>query len=170
MSENDSPRGEDRSPRSAVKGGWILAIIIGLALMGFGGYMYIEHQSQAQGDFEPTEATILTSVVEEQGSAAQDDIHYVPKITYEYTVDGATYQSSNIFPGEGFDQTTATAQSIVNDHPGGAVVTAYYNPDSPSESFLIKSDPPWIRILGLIAVGGLFTVGGIGDLYRRRKN
>lgn len=169
MSESDSPSEQDYSQGSgAVRGGWLFLIIIGLALMGFGGYMYLEHQSQVQ-DFEQTEATIISSDVEEDRGIDTDDVQYYPEISYEYTVDGERYQNSNVFPGEGIGK-SANAQSVVNNHPAGAEVTAYYNPDDPSESFLIKSGPPWIRILASIAVGILFILGGIADLIRRRRS
>ena len=106
----------------------------------------------------PTVATVLSSEVDTSGDTTNIDI------TYEYTVDGETYRSSNIYPGV-FDL-NSNAESIVADNPEGATVTAYYDPENPSNAFLVKTKNTLLLLL-LTVFGVLLTVVGVGQLRAR---
>ena len=149
--------------------GAIVIIVAGAAAAGFGGYMWME-QGERIDSYESTEATVLSSEVDverrnDPDSSGQERTYYA-EITYEYTVDGETYQSSNIYPGMGRSSSGQNqAQNLVEDHPEGETVTAYYDPDNPSNSFLIKNQQ--LLFLGMAGFGGLFVLAGIGALGKR---
>lgn len=140
-------------------------LLLGLVLMAAGGYASVEQDRQA-ATFQPTEATVVSSVVvdpEYTAPEAAPDLDQ-PDITYEYTVDGETYQSSSVFPGiDAMGVGTPPAEDVVASHPEGATVTAYYDPDDPSRAFLVKTTYP-VGWSIPIAFGLLLTVIGAGYL------
>ena len=84
--------------------------------------------------YPTTDGTIL-------GSYIATDIHtdgstlYRAVITFDYTVDGISYQSSAIRVGQDNDVYTNDYDgtiTAVNNYPVGKIVTVYFNPDEPS--------------------------------------
>jgi hypothetical protein len=137
----------------------LLALLLGVGAVVGGGYLWVS-QSEEIDTYKPVDATVVSS---ELGSSDNGASHAA--ITYEYTVDGQTHESSNIFPGPG-DSTGTDPQGLVNDHPEGASVTAYYDPANPSTAFLIQKRNVLFPVM-LVGVGGLtvFVVGK--DLVER---
>lgn len=115
-----------------------------------GGYLWVA-QSGPIDNYEPVEATVISSDIDSTTEGGTQ-----PDITYEYTVDGRTYTSSNVFPGPG-DHSGGSAHRIVDEHPEGKQVTAYYNPEDPSEAFLIEDRSVLIPAM-MIGIGGLVAV------------
>jgi len=149
--------------------GAIVIIVAGAAAAGFGGYMWME-QGERIDSYETTEATVLSSEVEVEMRSDPDssgqERTYTPEITYEYTVDGETYESSNIMPGPGQSSMgESRADSLVADHPEGETATAYYDPENPSNAFLVKNQQ--LLFLGIAGFGGLFVLAGVGALGKR---
>jgi hypothetical protein len=132
-------------------------LLSGVAIAAFSGFVWFD-QRQEVSTFESTDATVLSSEVDTSGDTTNIDI------TYEYTVDGETYRSSNIYPGV-FDL-NSNAESIVADNPEGATVTAYYDPENPSNAFLVKTKNTLLLLL-LTVFGVLLTVVGVGQLRAR---
>ena len=149
--------------------GVVVIIVAGAAAAGFGGYMWME-QGERIDSYESTEATVLSSEVDvevrnDPDSSGRERTYY-PEVTYEYTVDGQTYESSNVMPGPGRSSTGENrAESLVEDHPEGETVTAYYDPENPSNAFLVKNQQ--LLFLGIAAFGGIFVLAGIGSLGKR---
>lgn len=131
----------------------LLALLLGVGAVVGGGYLWVS-QGEEIDTYEPVDATVVHS---ELGSS--DDGASYAAITYEYTADGRTYESSNIFPGPG-DSTGTDPQGLVDDHPEGASVTAYYDPANPSTAFLTQERNVIIPVM-LVGMGGLtiFVVG-----------
>lgn len=131
-----------------------------LAFAGGGAFFYLQQErevSQAQ----PTNATVISSRTE-HGS---DD--YLVDITYNYTVDGHTYESDDVYPGTGQkEKDVFKAEEIVSNYPEGKTVTAYYNPDNPSNSFLIKQKD-LLMPLALVGIGGLVGLASGAALVRQ---
>jgi len=147
--------------------GIVIVIVVGAAAAGFGGYMWME-QGERINSYESTEATVLSSEVEVEVDRTGDGTErtYYPEITYEYTVDGQTYENSNVMPGPGQSSTGQNrANNLVEDHPEGETVTAYYDPENPSNSFLVKNQQ--LMFLGVAAFGGLFALLGVASLGKR---
>jgi len=146
----------------------VLIIALGLAFVGFGGYLFVD-QNRTVANNEPVEATVVSSEVVRTYSGSSDEpARYRPSITYEYAVGGETYRSSNVFPGEGAVQKSDRdwAQDVVEDHPEGEQVTASYDPENPSEAFLVEQR----QLFGPLVFGGMglltFLVG-VGNILKR---
>lgn len=149
--------------------GIVVIIVAGVAAAGFGGYMWME-QGERIDSYESTDATVLSSDVDvdvrnDPDSSGQER-SYSADITYEYTVDGQTYESSNVMPGPGRSATGQNrAQNLVEQYPEGETVTAYYDPDDPSKSFLVKNQQ--LLFLGMAGFGVVFSLFGVAALGRR---
>lgn len=148
--------------------GAIVIIVAGAAFAGFGGFIWMEQGEQIDS-YESTEATVLSSEVDvdvrNDPDSSADKRTYTAEVTYEYSVDGETYESSNVFPGPGESSSGQNqAENIVDDHPEGETVTAYHDPENPSDSFLIKDRQ--IMFLGMAGFGGLFVLFGILGVIR----
>jgi hypothetical protein len=148
--------------------GFVIFLVLGLATAGFGGYMWTE-QSERINSYETTEATVLSSEVEEDVRNDPDggtERRYYPDVTYEYTVDGETYENSNVMPGPGRSSSGQNrAQNIVENHPEGETVTVHYDPENPSNSFLVENRQ--LIFLGVAGFGGLISVLVTVQLVRR---
>jgi hypothetical protein len=137
----------------------LLAILLGVGAVVGGGYLWVS-QNGGIDTYEPVDATVVHS---ELGSS--DDGSYHAAITYEYTVDGQTYESSNVFPGPG-SRSGNDPQGLVDDHPEGASVTAYYDPANPSAAFLVKERSVLFPVM-LVGVGGLTVFVAGKELVER---
>jgi len=140
--------------------GLVVATLLCSGFVVGGVYLYVE-DARAVNSAEPTEATVISSEVE----SASDGYHVA--VTYEYTVDGRTYESSNVYPGVG--QTTKSqfeAEDVVEQYPEGETASAYYNPENPSEAFLIEKRNTLIPLM-MIATGGLTSFAFGTALVRR---
>lgn len=140
--------------------GLVFATLLCFGFVVGGAYLYVE-DARAVNSAEQTEATVISSGVD----PASDG--YLVEVTYEYTVDGRTYESSNVYPGPG--QTTKSqfeAEDVVEQYPEGETVTAYYNPENPSEAFLIKTRNTLIPLF-MIGMGGLTSFAFGTALVRR---
>lgn len=147
--------------------GALLLVLIGLAMAGGGGYKWLE-QGERIDSYESTEATVLSSEIAEHLSSSGEGTSrtYSPEITYEYTVDGRTYEGSNVLPGSGETRKGENwARGIVENHPEGETVTAYYDPQNPSNAFLVENrERMYLFVAG---VGGLLALGSLGALGRK---
>lgn len=142
----------------------LLAIVVGLAVLGYGGYDYAQ-QSDAVSNAVEVNATItekgLDSVSKRRGGT-----DYRPTVTFEYRYEGTNYTGTDVYPASttsDFDAKSA-ARSDVAAYEVGEPVTAYVDPSSPSEGFLRaqESSAP----LKLLGIGALFALLGIASLFR----
>lgn len=136
----------------------VLALLIGLATIGYGAYSYSQ-QSSALDSAVSIEATVdATSIEIHDGRRGTD---YSPQATYHYTYGGESYTSSNVFPGtlpREFDS-KETARSQLEGVEPGATVTAYVDPEDPGTAFLkhSSSNKPFI----VMGIGALFVLGSV---------
>lgn len=147
--------------------GLVFFIVVGAVFAGIGGYMWLE-QGERISSFESTEATIISSSVGADDPVdPEKSTKYYPSITYEYTVDGETYQNTNVLPGDGrtAKSNRGWAEKIVNNHPAGSTATVYYDPPDPSTSFLLKRRNN--KLLVFAGVGGLLAIVGVVGLAKR---
>lgn len=92
---------------------------------------------------------------------------FIPRVRYEYEVDGRAYSSGALYPGA-FPLRTSSQRSgvaaakVVRRYAAGTVVTVWYQPDAPGRSFLIRQRPVWSGVLAL--GGGILAVASVGLL------
>lgn len=138
----------------------MFAVVIGLAMMGAGGYMWYE-QGQRIDSYESTEGTVLSSGIDSRPDGAD----YID-VTYEYTVDGETYRGSNVEPGSGQVSTSRSrAEEFAENHPEGEPITVYYDPEDPSNAYLIENRN--IFFPAMAGFGAVFTIAGLWILINR---
>lgn len=134
-----------------------VALIVGLATIGYGAYSY-STQSAALDSAVEVDATISSTSVEERPGKRNE---YAPRATFEYTYEGETYTSSNVYPGELPREfgSREDARSELEGYEPGSTVTAYVPPDTPGNAFLkYKSTNKPFLVIGF---GILFVIGVI---------
>lgn len=145
----------------------LLFLVGGLIFAGTGAFIYLD-EKQAIEVSRPTEAEIIASrvVVEE----SDDEISYYPDITYRYEHEGQHYESSNLTPGFGnTSRSQSWAETLVEEHPPGAVVTAYVNPGEPTEAFLLQ-ESSWVVCFIAMGVGAILIVLAVRQGIRARRS
>jgi hypothetical protein len=110
--------------------------LLGLALVGYGGYDYVQ-QSAAIDDAVEVEVTVVETSLTEEDSG-RSGIRYDADVEFTYQYQGTEYTSDKRFPGS-FSKTYNTrsaAESALEPYDEGNTVTAYVDPASPGEGFL----------------------------------
>jgi hypothetical protein len=147
-----------------IRGG-LLALLLGLAVTGYGVYDY-QQQQGALEDAVAVDATVVETGVEARSGSSNPGAEYRPTVTFEYRYDGENYTSHSVFPAEttpNYD-TRSAAASVLDGYEAGGTATAYVDPRVPREGFLIdrQSRGPVIAI----AIGGVVALLGVGSLFR----
>jgi len=153
-------------------GGLVVVLVLSAFLIGIGLLPTLSHHIAVQ-EHQPTTATVQGTDIEITEDDDGDE-SYTPKVTYEYTVDGETYSSDNVFPGQ-FGRSSGNrgwAEDIVNDYSQGDEVEIQHSPRTPGKAYLRNDDGMpdtwWIGAayipVGLAAGGWYIRVG-----FKRRK-
>lgn len=141
--------------------GFLVVLVLTLGMVAGGGYMWYE-QNQQINSYESTEATVMSSEVD-RGS---DPGEYYPDITYEYTVDGQTYRNSNFEPGAGrVSKSRSRAEEIAENRPDGETITVYYDPENPSDAYVVQNRNVVFPLLSAFGVVCVFAT--LYGLYRK---
>lgn len=147
--------------------GTLIFALIGLALVGYGGYDYVQ-QSAALDDAVEVEATVVETSITEIESG-RSGIEYDTHIEFTYQYQETEYTSDQLVPGS-FDPTYDTrpdAEAALEPYDEGATVTAYADPDAPSEGFLEQRTSQ--GSLQFMALGGLVLLVISLDAVGARK-
>ncbi len=146
--------------------GIALALLVGLGALGYGAYSYTQ-QSAALDSAVTTEATVVDTSVETVNQ--RRGVGYAPQVTFDYSFEGSSYTSSNVYPGpltRDFD-TESAAREVISAYEPNTTATAYVPPSTPNGAFLEheSSNGPFL----LMGIGSLFLVFGVravlkGDL------
>jgi len=125
-------------------------------------------KGQETENWPSTTGVVVSSYVyDKRGS---EGTTYKAKITYQYTLDGASYTSDTISCDYFYSSSDRSAAiQLVENYPAGKIVTIYYNPKAPSESVLIKgaSGTSWL----IFYVGMFFVlIGVLVTVYIISKN
>jgi hypothetical protein len=136
--------------------GIALALLLGLGAIGYGGYSYTA-QTSALNAAEPVDATVVSTSVETVDQ--RRGVAYRPRATFNYTYEGETYTSSNVYPGPLPREfgSEADARAQLRGYEAGATVTAHVPSDAPGNAFLEveRSDKPFLVIgFGALVVAG----------------
>ena len=130
------------------------------------------YQEAEQATHWPTVGgTILESTIESKTSSSQSrdsqgsttrktTTQYVPRIRYQYRVEGQEYEN-NILQKIGNPGPQRAAQQIVQQYPQGSPTTVYYDPADPQNSVLVpgnSTETRWVLWLFTYVPIGIFLV------------
>lgn len=126
-------------------------------------------QHQIIQSYVPVEAKVLLAEVN-SFTSSKGEVHYHVRVHYEYTVSGKKYHSDNLMPlSAEFRESSANA--VVARYKANPSTQAYYNPDDPSQSILIReySRAPYVEMLQctFIQAGGFFFLAQLWFAKRR---
>jgi hypothetical protein len=119
----------------------LLFLAVGIAITAIGVYRL--RIARAAGQWPTATATIVSSDVETRhrsgdatGMRTERGFEYLPRVAYEYSVDGTPYQSDRItFDDLRFDSYVA-AKVIADRYAPGSEVSVSYDPQRPEHAVL----------------------------------
>lgn len=128
---NESDMGQD------TKGILIFAIFWCSIVFAFDGFLIRSTYLRTQTfKFTPVTAKINSSQVEANYDSDGSSFH--PKINYEYTVENKKYFSDVIYAAGAGGAGESWANNLIKDFPANKVVTAYVNPQNPTDVTLLQ--------------------------------
>jgi len=165
---------------------WIFILAMGVMLTGllivgpiwltiYGG-REIVLQDQLISAARPVEARVLSSKMVEKviRGSKSSSTHYIPTVWYRYSVNGVSYEGRRATPRE--DVTSkSTAEPLIQAHPLGSTQQAWYLPDDPSQSFLIRWYSGWPYVYYFCGIGlmtipiALLAHGMFHSMFVRRR-
>jgi len=154
--------------------GVVLLVLFGGIFGGIGTVHVLDHNLSVQ-EHQPTEATVQSLDVEVDPADDEDDEdEYRPDITYTYEVDGRTYESDNVFPGDFRRWSTdrGWAVNITGHYEVGGQVTVYYDPRDPGQAYLQNDDGKpdgWLMGTGYTLVAAVTGIWLVRTGFRRRR-
>ena len=133
----------------------VLIIFIGIIIVGSEVGTII--QQLGTSDWEEIPATVSISEIREYETCGEDGCNSndYPYIRYSYFVDGESYSNDDIVLFDLDEGNFGFSISLVDQHPKGSEVTAYYNPENPDQAVLMKGFSgvyPLIVFLGEIII------------------
>lgn len=153
------------------KGVGSVAVLVFLGLIaGAVGFMPAYEHNIAVQEGEPATATVLSTDVDVRTDDEGEE-SYSPVVTYEYVVDGRTYESDNTFPGRfsRWKDSRSWAERVVGQYAPGDEVTIHSVPSDPANAYLRNDGPPgsWLFGVGYAVVGAVGGVWLIRTGFRR---
>ncbi len=133
----------------------VLIIVVGIFIVG--SEVGIIYQQLDTSDWEEIPATVSISEIREYETCGEDGCfsNDYPYIRYSYFVDGGSYSNDDIVLFDLDEGDFGFSISLVDQHPKGSEVTAYYNPENPDQAVLMKGFSgvyPLIVFLGEIII------------------
>jgi molybdopterin-binding protein len=145
--------------------GTVLAI--GLVVLGVGAYSFVTDSASLENRVEVTATVTDTGVDQVEGSRGRDA--YVATVTFQYQYEGSSYSSDKIYPGESQPRYSdrATAEGNLPAVTAGDTVTAFVNPDAPSEAYLKETRSGQATVA--LVTGFCIALLGGGRLWQLRS-
>ena len=156
---------DERDARRGRAGLYLMGAFCSLFL-GVGGIMLVkEHRRLTL--YQPVTATVLSTRVEVHSDS--DGSTYEPVVVYRYRVNEREYTASRVTPLEE-SRSGGWARRVASRYEVGNEYTAFYDPQDPSEAFLMRSRSiiPW-AFLVIPLMGMAFIVAGIFGSYESER-
>ncbi len=112
----------------------VILLVAGLGLALGGAYLAYSDMA-ARENAEQVDGVVVESEIVDP-NPSRDGTGGGASVEYRYTYAGGTYTSTTICPGEG-NGCYSDGKALVENHPQGAEVNVYVNPDSPSQAYLL---------------------------------
>lgn len=136
-----------------------LAVVLVVALVGFGAFQLVPLWER-KTTIEAAESTTGTITSAEYARNQYD-------ISYEYTVDGRTYESTRVFPGPYAPRGTASGDVLeqLPVYDEGETTTVYYVPGDPDHAWLLTRDDLVSRHVVFFVAAGFVALLLLAYLY-----
>lgn len=144
---------------------------LGLSISAFGKIS----DAYQTNSWQSTEGKILISRVSSELRAGDRTSSLTPHIRYEYMANGSRYESTNIQTEEISTNDQDQVEKTISQYPVGKKVTAYYNPEKPSQAVLspgITWQSCFLLLIGLplLIAGAIFGIINIRDRRKELKD
>ena len=136
----------------------VLFLIVGVGALSIGAYVY--WQAKASQNWPWVMGEVLSARVRETVETTESGrtiSRYFPEVTYQYRVEGHTYQGKRIQFGGPLHTDRETVEAWLQSYPVGGQVRVYYNPKRPQEAVLQPSSSPAAWILIFVGLFSLFV-------------
>lgn len=149
----------------------ILLLLLGLGLTGYGAYDYVQQSDTIRNAVE-VEATITETDVVTEGSVSGQTggkVQYEPRVEFTYEYQGVSYTGTNIFPthiAPEYDQ-RSKAESVISEYETGTTVTAYVDPNDPSDAFLKNKTSDTSLVAA--GIGGVISLLGGASVWKKHR-
>jgi hypothetical protein len=122
---------------------------------------------EAQGTI--TSSRVSKETRRESGSGGRTSISYYPRVAYQYTAEGRSYNGSKINIGGNTGGMEWLSRRAVKKYPSGKKVSVHYNPDDPADAVLeagIAGSSIFMLLMGAVflAAGGLCFLAFLKNL------
>lgn len=142
-----------------------------LALVGLGIFLVIQgvrgqHKASESQAWPSVVGMIAESEVRQSRSTDDEgrvDVAYYPRVVYDYSVAGQSYEAHRItFGAIKPTKQASIAQKALERYPVGSQVTVVYNPEKPSEAVLERAatHTQALLVIGIVCLGLALCGGG----------
>ena len=116
-----------------------LIFFVGLLIVGTDAITFYDQVNTS--DWEEIPATVSISEIREYETCGEDGCsrNDYPYIKYSYFVDGESYSNDDIVLFDLDEGNFGFSISLVDQHPKGSEVTAYYNPENPDHADTVRA-------------------------------
>jgi len=121
--------------------GFSILAIIGIIMIIYG--FYYNNKVDRIITWPQVNGSILTKTF--QTNTVLDTTTIMLQVTYQYTINNVKYQSNTICYGSSGPYLRCNVQSIINSQ-NGSPIKVFYNPQNPSESYLMTGTKTYISI------------------------
>lgn len=144
-------------------GGGVFLLLCGWSMYSQGNCSVSEVDNWTQVQAVIIKAEIETVTMNNQYSRGPSFVTgYEPAITYRYSLEGHSYEGNRFTIAPAATQDRDTVAALVASHPVGAEITAWVNPEEPSEAVISRSDEG--QSLVLVIIGMFLVVIGLGGI------
>ena len=140
--------------RRAAIGLALLFVAAGALFASIGGVM-LAREYHRLSSWLPVQATVLGTRVDVRSDSDGDT--YRPVVEYRYQVDDRPYTSTRTLP-IAESRSGKWAHRVIDRFTVGNTYTAWYDPEAPSQAFIVRSRSIIAPVFALI--GALVTLGG----------
>ena len=152
-----------RGPMGFTSGLLFLAIGVGAIVGG----MYLVKVAGASKSWPSAPGVITESIVENASSRSSDEVSYIAKISYRYTVNDVEHWSSGVSFADLQSSSPGFVQKTVDRYPVGKEVVVFYNPEEPDKAVL-ESGVPW-AIWFVPSIGVLLSCAGFSGIVKKLR-
>lgn len=118
--------------QKAISKGFLISILIIIGVVIVPSLYFIQKELIQSNNWLATKGRIVAAKLD----FSVKPFCYDPKVTYEYSINGISYSSSNIYIGPYLWCSLKKAHSVLNRYLVGKEVKVFYNPDNPSTAVL----------------------------------